>query len=310
MLRKKTKGPSLPTSTDTTKRPHLLGSTRRHVFSVVFAFLLGLITHSLFSSSSYPYPLLLSSAQLSSEPVIDDHCKPFPLELPEPQNWESDPGIWVLNEVILIERKKAFWNTYYQKVCQFIRENTPSQDNLRIVEVGTAYGGNANAMAECFPTATILAVDPLLAGYDKEDLHSRNMEEWATSHGNSLEQFSQNWANGLLHEQRSKHGCRYHLIKALSTDAGKALKDVPQKFDIAFIDGLHTYEGVKDDIAFYHPLVKPGGILIFNDYKDDLFPGVTKAVDEFVATVPSGRLVVGSESLPPGATNAAIVLPS
>ena len=36
-------------------------------------------------------------------------------------------------------------------------------------------------------------------------------------------------------------------------------------FDIALIDGDHTYEGVKADYEDYYPLVKDGGLLILHD---------------------------------------------
>jgi hypothetical protein len=67
-ISKETKGHSTPTSPDT-KQPYLFG-TRRNGFSVVFAVLLALITHSLFYSNSHtnmlPSSAQLSSAQLSS----------------------------------------------------------------------------------------------------------------------------------------------------------------------------------------------------------------------------------------------------
>jgi predicted O-methyltransferase YrrM len=33
-----------------------------------------------------------------------------------------------------------------------------------------------------------------------------------------------------------------------------------------FVDGDHSYEGVKQDIINYFPLLKPGGIMMFHDY--------------------------------------------
>lgn len=35
--------------------------------------------------------------------------------------------------------------------------------------------------------------------------------------------------------------------------------------DLAFIDGDHTYVGVKDDFFMYGPLVRPGGVIAFHD---------------------------------------------
>ena len=38
-----------------------------------------------------------------------------------------------------------------------------------------------------------------------------------------------------------------------------------QKLDFLFIDGDHTYEGVKKDFEMYSPLVRKGGIIAFHD---------------------------------------------
>ncbi|MCS7366302.1 MAG: class I SAM-dependent methyltransferase [archaeon YNP-WB-062] len=35
--------------------------------------------------------------------------------------------------------------------------------------------------------------------------------------------------------------------------------------DFLFIDGDHTYEGVKKDFEMYSPLVRGGGIIAFHD---------------------------------------------
>lgn len=41
--------------------------------------------------------------------------------------------------------------------------------------------------------------------------------------------------------------------------------------DLLFIDGDHTYEGVKQDFEMYCGLVRPGGIVAFHDINDTLF---------------------------------------
>jgi len=52
-------------------------------------------------------------------------------------------------------------------------------------------------------------------------------------------------------------------------------------FDMAFIDGYHEYEAVKEDIALALPLVDPErGVLAFHDYDQRVWPGVVRAVDE------------------------------
>jgi hypothetical protein len=48
-----------------------------------------------------------------------------------------------------------------------------------------------------------------------------------------------------------------------------------------FIDGGHHYEAVKKDLAWWSKL-KPGGVLAGHDYIAKAFPGVLRAVGEFV----------------------------
>jgi predicted O-methyltransferase YrrM len=46
------------------------------------------------------------------------------------------------------------------------------------------------------------------------------------------------------------------------------LKQLPSKpqFDFAYIDASHTAYGTLEDAVLTHPLIKPGGIIIFDDY--------------------------------------------
>lgn len=55
------------------------------------------------------------------------------------------------------------------------------------------------------------------------------------------------------------------------------------KFDLIHIDAAHEYQDVKNDIQNYWNLLNPGGTMICDDYSLK-WPGVAKAVDEFVYT--------------------------
>ena len=44
-----------------------------------------------------------------------------------------------------------------------------------------------------------------------------------------------------------------------------------QKLDFLFIDGDHTYTGVKKDFEMYSPLVREGGIIAFHDIVESKF---------------------------------------
>jgi cephalosporin hydroxylase len=62
-----------------------------------------------------------------------------------------------------------------------------------------------------------------------------------------------------------------HSLASLST-VKSILKE--QKLDFLFIDGDHTYEGVKMDFQMYSPLVGNGGLVAFHDIcKHPLYTG-------------------------------------
>ncbi|MBB5520092.1 6-hydroxymethylpterin diphosphokinase MptE-like protein [Amphiplicatus metriothermophilus] len=75
---------------------------------------------------------------------------------------------------------------------------------------------------------------------------------------------------------------RYRIIQHLSTDE-EALKLASDKqYDYVLIDGDHSLEGVASDFDLYGPLVKPGGVLIFDDYNTKDWPAIKPFVDEKV----------------------------
>jgi len=57
-----------------------------------------------------------------------------------------------------------------------------------------------------------------------------------------------------------------------------------QKFRLIFIDGDHSYEGVKKDIDFLSDLLIEGGIMCFHDYSPSR--GVFKAVNDHIVASP------------------------
>lgn len=68
------------------------------------------------------------------------------------------------------------------------------------------------------------------------------------------------------------------LIASTTTDAAPWW-DRP--LDYLYIDADHSYEGVRADLALWAPFVKPGGLLLGDDYGNAMYPGVQQAWDEF-----------------------------
>lgn len=81
------------------------------------------------------------------------------------------------------------------------------------------------------------------------------------------------------------HKNRYDYIEGSSHDIKSIniLNDIllEKKVDILFIDGDHSYNGVKKDFEIYSKYVKEGGYIIFDDYNDYQYsPEVKLSVDD------------------------------
>jgi predicted O-methyltransferase YrrM len=102
-----------------------------------------------------------------------------------------------------------------------------------IVEIGSDGGGTLYAWREAFPNAEVIAI---------------NLEGGPYSSGNSLKAHGALVIAGDSHQPVTKVALE-HLLN------GRAI-------DVLFIDGDHTYKGVRQDIEMYSPLVRKGGGLV------------------------------------------------
>lgn len=93
----------------------------------------------------------------------------------------------------------------------------------------------------------------------------------------------------LLQENVFKYGLR----SKVSIYQGTGKEIVPKmfrKFDMVFIDGDHSEQAVEEDIRMVLPCMNPGGLLCFHDYRSPQDPGVSLAVDRFLASG-KGKLI-------------------
>lgn len=123
-----------------------------------------------------------------------------------------------------------------------------TQNPKYILEIGTANGGSLFCFCKLAnEEATIISIDlpggPFGGGYP----------EWKTS----------------LYQTFTKKNQKLYLLRD-DSHKRETLEKVKQilndkKLDFLFIDGDHSYEGVKKDFEMYGPLVKNGGIIAFHD---------------------------------------------
>lgn len=73
-------------------------------------------------------------------------------------------------------------------------------------------------------------------------------------------------------------------VTLIQGDSAVQLARLPGPLDTVFVDGDHSYEGVKRDVAALDGLVATGGVVMFHDYyhpaNDTGEYGVARAVGE------------------------------
>lgn len=119
------------------------------------------------------------------------------------------------------------------------------------LEIGTARGGTLFFLTRlASPRATILSVD--LPGGKFGGGYGR-IRQWC------YQRFARRDQRLYLLRGDSHSNAMLELVHA--TLGGRAL-------DYLFIDGDHSYSGVKSDFEKYGPLVKKGGLIAFHDIAD------------------------------------------
>ncbi|MEQ8934205.1 MAG: FkbM family methyltransferase, partial [Amphiplicatus sp.] len=143
--------------------------------------------------------------------------------------------------------------------------------DIEVMEIGTLFGIGAgimyDALAPHFDSVRMTLLDPLDGYYESKRLDILTGQPVTESILRSnLDRVSLN-------------GDRLRLIKHLSTDSEALVLASERRYDVIVIDGDHTYDGVKADFDLYAPLVKPEGLIIFDDYGSEHWPDVQKYVD-------------------------------
>jgi cephalosporin hydroxylase len=132
------------------------------------------------------------------------------------------------------------------QLAKFVYELQPKV----VVEIGTKFGGTFKIWNEVTNAKTISIdlVDGIHGGVTRDDVNNRN-EYFINLYGSRC-----NFIEGDSHQDLT-----YDLLV-------NVLKG--QKIDFLFIDGDHTYEGVKQDYEMYKELVSDNGYIAFHDIND------------------------------------------
>jgi predicted O-methyltransferase YrrM len=136
------------------------------------------------------------------------------------------------------------------------------------VEIGVHNGGSMGMVMEAKYPLNAVGVDLFRTNYEKGAISYERDEL-------SMDRTRENIDRCRNPDQV------YKLVQGHSNDPEtiEAVKAQLSRIDVLFIDGDHRLEGVKKDFEDYAPLVRKGGVILFDDYADRNHPGVAQFVD-------------------------------
>ena len=171
---------------------------------------------------------------------------------------------------VLLENKSiCSWLWTYGVVSSLVTKI----DAKRIAEVGVAYGYHAEHLLDEFSDIEYYGFDPYVSGYDPNDGFDADVQKLF---GNGDIPAMDRLYNAVNFKLSSKYGDRVKLNRITGEKATSLIEK--EFFDIAYIDGDHTYDGVIRDLNAWYTLVRKGGILCGDDYD---WHGVRTAVLDF-----------------------------
>ncbi len=158
----------------------------------------------------------------------------------------------------------------FVKVHRHNALTTGKQESYNILEIGTKYGGTLHLWCSINPTPGLnISIDMsdggIHGGIDDGLMDLRD------------ERFVERFDNVHFIRGDSHNATTYDiLIDKLYESTGEYTnldgKIIPIKrvcaIDFLFIDGDHSYEGIKQDFLMYSPFCKSGSIIAFHDIND------------------------------------------
>jgi predicted O-methyltransferase YrrM len=157
----------------------------------------------------------------------------------------------------------AGWFSYEYVYKDIVQQ---AEDDSLFVEIGS-YKGKSSAFM-----AVEIANSGKKIRFECIDPMELNIGSWTC---NPDEQIG--YSEEGFHNRLAAVKDYYKLHKMTSNDASKLYAD--GSIDFLMIDGDHSYEAVKQDIANYLPKMRSGGLMVLDDAYE---PGIQQAIAETV----------------------------
>lgn len=165
---------------------------------------------------------------------------------------------------ILFQRPVYRWDlTYGIRSLSNAIVNLAGTYELILLEIGSYSGESTVEFAKIFKK--VIAVDPWKSGYDELDASSQQNMNKVKENYNFI---TRNFNNICTYQKTSKEFFHENFLQR-----DFLFPDI----DIVYIDGLHTHEGVLQDISLWYPHCR---FIAGHDLSLD-FPGVEQAIRKY-----------------------------
>ena len=145
-------------------------------------------------------------------------------------------------------------------------------ENSIVVEVGSAYGGSAYAAAETLSSNTILyCIDNKWKSNSKHKFLKPKILNYLEINHNI---FSFNSMYDFAKDYLSK----WPNVKLIPANSPDDMHYWNTPIDLLFEDSSHKNPQLKENLEFWLPFIKSGGIISGHDYNDLAYPEVTAEV--------------------------------
>lgn len=107
-----------------------------------------------------------------------------------------------------------------------------------------------------------------------KDIPIHTVLEIGVHKGYSLQNWKRMWPGAVVigiddHiedlDQQATEGCIVIYADSHEKETLEMIQNTVDSIDMLFIDGDHTYDGVKSDYEMYSKMVGPGGYIVFHD---------------------------------------------
>jgi O-methyltransferase len=203
----------------------------------------------------------------------------------------------IAKELIRLERNypdKVRFFTWWFQVERLKRDGVPGD----FAELGV-YKGESAKILHMMDTSRIFHLYDTFEGFNEEDLRNETGEatsyttrNFADTSLEAVKRYLGESGQFVYHVGRFSKSSVFSLQSSVSmtNSSEQRPKTKDQRLALVNLDA-DLYLPTKAGLEFFYPLLSPGGVIIIHDYTHK-WPGIKKAVDEFVSSIPESLAMI------------------